>query len=101
MAAGLVLATVAPVAAQTGPVDDKDGSPAREGNVYEHRDHQPTESEVGRAEGKSGVDYPNPTSDQEVERGVENLLRQTDEMDEEADTQGRNYPAGSSSQPSR
>ena len=101
MAAGLVLATLPPVAAQTGPVDRENASPAQEGNVYDHRDHQPTESEVGRAEGKAGFDSSNPKTEQEVERGVGNLLRQTDEMDEEAIKQGREYPAGSSSQPPR
>lgn len=101
MAAGLVLATLPPLAAQTRPVDREDASPAQEGNVYDHLDHQPTGAEVGRDEGKAGFDSPNPNTEQEVERGVGNLLRQTDEMDEEAVKQGREYPAGSSSQPPR
>lgn len=101
MAAALAFAMVAPAAAQTAPVDVEHASPTREGNVFDHRDHQPTESQVGRAEGSSGIDYPSPTTEQQVEGGVEKLLRQTDQLDQDATAQGRNYPAGSAAQPSR
>lgn len=101
MAAGLVFATAASVAAQSRSVDVEDASPTREGNVFDHHDHQPTESQVDRAEGSSGVDNPRPATEQQVEGGVEKLLRQTDEMDQDAAAQGRNYPTGSAAQPPR
>jgi hypothetical protein len=107
MAAGSVLGSFSPGGAQTKPAGEPSAPleapapPAREGDVYDHRDHQPTESEVDRAEGRSGPDYPGPTTDQDVERGVENLLRQTDEMDKAAEKQGEEHPPGSPSQPPR
>jgi hypothetical protein len=101
MAARLVLTMVAPAAAQTAPVDVEHASPTQEGNIFDHRDHQPTEAEVGRTEGSSGVDKPSPTTEQDVEGGVESLLRQTREMDQGAEKQGRDYPAGSAAPPQR
>ena len=98
MAAGLLLASLSPAAAQTTPAAGPDAAPAREGNVYDHRDHQPTASEVHRAEGLSGSETPSAATDKEVERGVEDLLRQTDKMDEAAEKQGQGFPPGVSSQ---
>ena len=100
-AAALVFAVAAPAAAQTAPVDVEHASPTREGNVFDHRDHQPTEAQVDRAEGSSGINSPSPTTEHQVEEGVDKLLRQTDELDQDATAQGRNYPAGSAAQPPR
>ena|SRR5579859_978889 len=101
MAAVSVFAVIAPIAAQTAPVDVEDASPTREGNVFDHRDHQPTESQVDRTEGSSGVNNPSPTTEQDVEGGVEKLLKQTDQLDQDAAAQGRDYPAGSAEPPPR
>jgi hypothetical protein len=101
MAVAAVFAMVAPAAAQTAPVDVEHASPTREGNVFDHQDHQPTEAQVGRAEGSSGIDNPSPATEQQVEGGVDKLLRQTDELDQDATAQGRNYPAGSAAPPPR
>jgi hypothetical protein len=57
--------------------------PAREGNIYDHIDHQPTRAEVERAEAAAGVGRSSSTT--EVENEVKALLKETDEQDKKSD----------------
>jgi hypothetical protein len=86
--AAVVLAASATALAQS---DDNAGRaappPAREGNVYGHKAHQPTEADVPPA-ARAG------SSQQQVEQEVQDLLRQTDELDKQADERERAAPAG-------
>ena len=66
----------------------------REGNIYGHVKHQPTESEVGGAAGGDGVNAPSAGNQQQVEKGVQELLQQTDRLDKATDEE---LNAGSSS----
>lgn len=54
---------------------DSNGVPVREGNVWDHLAHQPTQSEVGGTSQKT---------DQEVEQSVKQLLEQTDRLDRQS-----------------
>ena len=65
-------------AARTSP-------PLREGNIYDHIDHQPTRAEVERAEAAAGGGRPSSATDREVENEVKALLRETDEQDKKSD----------------
>ena len=82
--AGLVLATPAPLLAQTNPAPAAGLISPREGNIYDHKDHQPTEAEV------NGLNA-DPKSSAEVEKEVQDLLKQVDELDRksEEDAKGR------------
>jgi hypothetical protein len=64
--------------------------PAREANVYDHRDHQPTQADVAGAEGST---FPEESNEQ-VEKEVDALLKQTDELDKESDERHGSYPNG-------
>jgi hypothetical protein len=60
-------------------------SPVREGNIYDHIDHQPTRAEVERAEAAAGAGRPSSATDREVENEVKALLKETDEQDKKSD----------------
>jgi hypothetical protein len=62
-------------------------TPAREGNIYDHQDHQPTAAEVGASESVAGITAPSPASTAAVEREVEDLLRQADTLDRQSEEQ--------------
>jgi hypothetical protein len=51
----LLLAASSRIQAQTYPAS-VDGAmpPTREGNIYDHKDHQPTEAEISRAQAAAG-----------------------------------------------
>ena len=85
--AGLVLANPAPVFAQAEPVLP----PAREGNIYDHKDHQPTQADIDRAQAAAGVHSPAPAPDSNVEKDVEELLRQTDALDKQTEERAKEY----------
>ena len=71
-------------AARTSP-------PVREGNIYDHIDHQPTRAEVERAEAAAGGGRPSSATDREVENEVKALLKETDEQDKKSD-ENLNHP---------
>ena len=104
ISAGVLLAASSPALAQSPPAPQQaapSDAPAvpREGDIYGHKEHQPTEAGVGEKEGPSGVDSPSAANRQEVDKQVDQLLRQTDELDEAAKKQGEDYPADASSRP--
>jgi hypothetical protein len=89
----LVLAAAAPALAQSDHTARPTAPPpARIGNIYDHKAHQPTESDAGAAPSAAG-------NKQQVEEEVQELLRQTDRLDRQSEQQEQLAPAGSSSQP--
>jgi hypothetical protein len=78
------LAASAPALAQS---DDTSGRaappPARVGNIYDHKAHQPTESDVPAAAAGNK---------QQVEKEVQKLLQQTDELDKQSEQQEQLAP---------
>jgi hypothetical protein len=56
-------------------------APARIGNVYDHRQHQPTQAQ----EAALGIAPTSPSNRRRVEQEVEELLRETDRLDKEAE----------------
>jgi len=84
--AALALAAVSPSLAQTAPPPGAKEVPlAREGNVYDHRSHQPTRAEINSAEVAAGVRPPSTESPTGTESEVQQLLRQLDELDKQSD----------------
>jgi hypothetical protein len=85
LAAVFALATLSPAMAQRDVTPD--GLPLREGNVYDHQSHQPTQAEVRAA--RQGAGITSPSSDDasvgEVEDEVRELLRQTDQLDKQSE----------------
>jgi hypothetical protein len=84
----VILAAIAPALAQS---DDAAGlaasPPARAANIYDHKDHQPTERDVPPAARAAA-------SQRQVETEVQALLRQTDELDKQSEQRERLAPAG-------
>jgi hypothetical protein len=84
--AALVLAASSPALAQSAPAPDAGAMPpAREGNIYDHRDHQPTQAEIDRAEAAAGIGAPSRESQKQVEKEVRALEKRTDELDKASD----------------
>jgi hypothetical protein len=87
----LAFAAASPALAQSNPNPGPAAPPpARVGNTYDHKHHQPTESDAGAAE-QAG------SSKQQVEREVQELLDQTDRLDRQSEQLEQPAPAGSSS----
>ena len=59
--------------------------PAREGNIYDHIDHQPTRAQVEDAEAAVGRDRRSSETDAEVLNEVKALLKETDRQDKKSD----------------
>jgi len=59
--------------------------PAREGNIYDHIDHQPTRAQVERAEAAAGGDRRSSETEAEVLNEVKELLKETDRQDKKSD----------------
>lgn len=75
--AGLALAASEPLMAQTNPAPAAGPiSSPREGNIYDFKKHQPTEAEVGGGDAKGRA---------EVEKEVQDLLKQLDELDRKSE----------------
>jgi hypothetical protein len=55
--------------------------PLREGNIYDHQEHQPTPAE----ERAAGVPPISATTKHEVEQEVKRLLQQTDRLDKQSE----------------
>lgn len=87
MARGLALTTAATflftstIFAQT----DRPQTPARVGNIYNHQDHQPTKVELEAA----GIAAPTGSTEQQVEKEVQELLQETDRQDKKAEASER------------
>ena len=81
----LLLAGSSPIQAQTYPAS-ADGAmpPTREGNIYDHKDHQPTEAEVSRAQAAAG-DRPQSVNASHVEKGAKDLLKRMDKLDTQSE----------------
>src|SRR5258708_13353733 len=95
-AIALVLAASSPALAQSvPPAGGGAAPPAREGNIYDHKDHQPTEADV------AGTASPSPGAKGQVEDEVKALLQQTDRLDKPAEQQDPDYPNRSSTRPKR
>lgn len=84
--AALVLAASSPSVAQNALAPGAGAvPPAREGNIYDHRDHQPTQAEVGGAEAAAGIGAPSSESQTQVEKEVKALLKRTDQLDQQSE----------------
>ena len=93
--AALVLEAASPGLARNAPARGVEASlPAREGNVYDHHDHQPTQAEVDSAAAAAGIRAPSPESKTQVENEIEGLLRQTDELDRESNEDLKSSSSG-------
>ena len=70
---------VASAGAQDAQPPGPSGAPQREGNIYDHKAHQPTQADVDAA----GLPAATDRSRQNVEQSVDDLLRQTDSLDKQ------------------
>jgi hypothetical protein len=66
--------------ARSVPPIDGGRAPARIGNVYDHRQHQPTQAQ----EEALGIAPTSPSNKRLVEREVEELLREIDRLDKQS-----------------
>jgi hypothetical protein len=84
--AALVLAVSAPTLAQNAPAPRAGATPPpREGNVYDHHDHQPTQAEVNGGEAAVGARRSSSESTTQVDDEVKALLKQIDKLDKQSD----------------
>jgi hypothetical protein len=88
-AAPVMAAVIVFAASLSAIADDTAGPPAREGNIYDHKDHQPTEAELRAAEKAAGVPGSSAPGNPQVEEGVKQLLDQTDALDKRSEREGR------------
>ncbi|MGO8914840.1 MAG: hypothetical protein ACLQJR_02910 [Stellaceae bacterium] len=89
--AALMLAAAAPALAQNAPAPGAGAAPpAREGNIYGHQDHQPTQADIDSAAAAAGVRAPLEDKAQ-TEAEVERLLKQTDKVDKQSDEDLRGH----------
>lgn len=77
--AGIFLAAFSPVRAHADSVPAGAATP-REGNIYDHRDHQPTEADIS-----GGAVQPPSAVTNEVNKEVQDLLGQADRLDKESE----------------
>jgi hypothetical protein len=91
--AALLLAAALPALAQN-PAPPGTTLPAREGNIYDHRDHQPTQAEIDNAAAAAGVRPPPSANPGPVEDEVKALLKQTDEADKRSDEDVKSGASG-------
>ena len=91
----LVLAASSPSLAQNAPAPGAGAvPPAREGNIYDHRDHQPTQAEIDSAEAAAGLGAPSSESETQVENEAKALLKRTDQLDKQSEEDLTNYSNG-------
>ena len=93
--AALLLSTSLPALAQNAP--SFGGPPARIANIYDWKDHQPTQQDVDVARAAAGLPRSSLKSRQtvnQVEREVQALLKQTDELDRRSNEDLRGYSGG-------
>src|SRR5260221_7233575 len=84
IAIALVLAASSPALAQSvPPAGGGAAPPAREGNIYDHKDHQPTEADV------AGTASPSPGAKRQVGDVGKAPVQQTGRLDKPSGTPGR------------
>lgn len=76
--AGIFLAAYSPVPAHANSVPAGAATP-REGNTYDHKDHQPTEADI------SGAVQPPSAVTTEVNKEVQDLLGQANRLDKDSE----------------
>jgi hypothetical protein len=84
--AALLLSASFPALAQNAP--SLDAPPARIANIYEGKDHQPTQQDVDEAWAAAGLPRSSLNRGQtvhQVEQEVQALLKQTDALDRQSD----------------
>jgi hypothetical protein len=91
LTAAWLLMTSAPAFAQTATPLSGPTVSTREGNIYDHRAHQPTAADDAAA----GL-APLGVGGEDVQKEVQDLLQQTDQLDELSERHGRELPASSS-----
>ena len=94
IAIGLLAASLPAALAQSD-----DAVAPREGDIYGHVKHQPTEADIERAGGAGGINTPSDANKNAVEQSVDDLLRQTDELDKAMEERLNAEPAGRSPVP--
>jgi hypothetical protein len=88
--AAFLLSTISlPALAQNAP--SFDAPPARIANIYNWKDHQPTQQDVDAARVAAGLPRSSLNTGQTVETEVQALLKQTDELDRRSDEDLRGY----------
>jgi len=92
-AASVLLLTSTAVLAQTAAPSPGAAVSTREGNIFDHRDHQPTAADDAAA----GIAPPGGGGD-DVEKEVQDLLRETDSLDQQSEQQEDALPAASPGQ---
>jgi hypothetical protein len=83
IAAAMVLVASAPALAQSDNSDR--AAPPRAGNIYDHKAHQPMENDLAPPARPAG-------NKQQVEKEVQELLRQTDKLDKQSQPQKQPAP---------
>ena len=71
-------------------------TPTREGNIWDHKDHQPTEAEVRAAEKAAGITPIPVGTKQQVEEEVKQFLQQLDRQDMQFEKVDKDYHSISS-----
>jgi len=90
-AAAFLFMTAATALAQNAGTVDGGAVPPRNGNVYDHRNHQPTQAE----DAAGGIAPPSAGGAEQVEQEVKELLQQTDILDRESEQHERGLSPGS------
>ena len=71
----LVFAASSPAFAQNTPAPGAGAMPpAREGNIYDYHDHQPTQAEIDSAEAAAGLRAPSSGSKTQIENEAEDSI---------------------------
>ena len=92
----VALAASSPAFAQSNQRD----VPLREGNIYDHQDHQPTVADVCPGEAARDPNCPSQATGREVEEEVNKLLQDTD-IDLQSGERQLNDPGGDTVLPPR
>jgi hypothetical protein len=90
--AAFLLFTSLPAIAQNAP--SFGAPPARIANIYDWKDHQPTQQDIDAARAAAGLPRSSLNRGQtfnQVEKEVQALLKQTDELDRRANEDIRGY----------
>lgn len=93
--AAFLLSTSLPALAQNAP--SFGAPPARIANIYDWKDHQPTQQDVEAARAVAGLPRSSLNRGQtvnQVEKEVQALLKQTDELDRRSNEDLRGYSGG-------
>jgi hypothetical protein len=86
--AALVLAVSSPALAQNAQAPDTATMPpAREGNTYDHRDHQPTQAEIDNAEAADGSSIVPQENKSQIEKEAEDAIEADKKSIEEYEKQ--------------